>query len=736
MGTRGISSTPIGCSNCRLALLKAFIPNACSLNWPVIRPTYPKLGGFLSKSGRSFSICHSWRSEFAQERQLVHKPSDREADAERHLTRAENESPESTTSTPWYLQVQSPQQQSNPLLERQQIPELPPDPPPLLKPMLEHISVDLGLDDLLIFDLRKIDPPPALGANLLMVLGTARSEKHLHVSADRFCKWLKRTHKLSPYADGLLGRGELKLKLRRKARRARLLSSVGSSETKDVDDGLRTGWICVNVGTIDDGRGMAESFTVDEGYVGFGEEAGGAKVVIQMLTEEKREELNLEGLWSKIQQRQERKDGIILEGQEELLLRQEVGQSSLHQEAASYKFSRSLSPRHSNRANINLSQVRHYHRDPVLAPGGSKGSDDSDYMGLYRASLEPGIRMPKDSSTLREPVAAPSQPGNVQLEGRQGHSGDNSKPIVLRALVNHLKNLPFPEALKALGRGANDFKSTQFLSSFYQSYPLFPSADHWECRLTVVCHGIRIGHSGYTKAHLNSLACEMQSSLVEIPANVLSLIYKGFLIPNPQWADRRQRRPSIGPVALGHAVDTLEAMSFRGHRILTDEICSDLLVGAIRVNRHSRSSSDQGPRRLKDLLDYVSGKPLDIKQELRILHECADQQKWSILEDFWRGFARNMRPRPKELYQALFKRVAQRNHQAYVIRMLRERVPDMDQEEPPVRFDKELAEVVMDCLLIAEPNVESMAMDESNHNREWVRLWRHCQRKLREDTAY
>ena len=52
-----------------------------------------------------------------------------------------------------------------------------------------------------------------------------------------------------------------------------------------------------------------------------------------------------------------------------------------------------------------------------------------------------------------------------------------------------------------------------------------------------------------------------------------------------------------------------------------------------------------------------------------------------------------------------------------------------------MRFDKELAEAVMDCLLIAEPNVKSMAMDESNHDREWVRLWRHCQQTLWEDTA-
>lgn len=220
----------------------------------------------------------------------------------------------SASSTPWYLQVETPQRISNPLLERQRIPKLPPDPPALLRPMLEHISIDLGLDDLAIFDLRDIDPPPALGANLLMILGTARSEKHLHVSADRFCRWLKVTHKLSPSADGLLGRGELKLKLRRKARRDRLLSNVGSSERGNADDGLRTGWICVNIGTIEDGRSPVEGFAGQEGYVGFGSEAGGVKVVIQMLTQEKRDELDLEDLWGKTLRRHERKEGKMLQG--------------------------------------------------------------------------------------------------------------------------------------------------------------------------------------------------------------------------------------------------------------------------------------------------------------------------------------------------------------------------------------------------------------------------------------
>ena len=335
-----------------------------------------------------------------------------------------------------------------------------------------------------------------------------------------------------------------------------------------------------------DGQG----YIGNEGYVGFNEEVGGAKVVIQMLTEGKREELDLEGLWRKIQQRQERKDELTANGQEEFLPGQESSRSSLHHEAAGPKFSSSLSPIHSNGANISFNQVRHYHRGPVSAAEKTKPLGDSDYMGLYKSSLDAVMQGPEGSSTVRETGVAPSQFRNVQVESNQGRSSDASKTILLRALVDQLERLPLQEALKALGRDANDFKSTPFLSSFYRSYPLFPSADHWECRLTLVCHGIKIGHSGYSKVHLNALACEMQSSLVDIPAKVFSIIYKAFLVPNPARADRHQRRPSIGPNNLVHAVDALEAMSFRGHRILTDEICSDLLVGAIRINTIRRTS--------------------------------------------------------------------------------------------------------------------------------------------------
>jgi len=227
----------------------------------------------------------------------------------------------------------------SPILALQEIPPLPPNPPLILPSVLEHLSTQIGLDNLTLLDLRSIDPPPALGANLLMIIGTARSVKHLNVSADRFCRWARKEYKLRPYADGLLGRNELKLKLRRKARKMKLAQSVGNTMAmRDADDGITTGWICVNMGPVDeavvpaeDDEGGLEATAVtaeDEGqagsedvfedeedeymnppndYVGFGSRTNAPRIVVQMFTEQKRLEMDLEGLWDARNTRRARK---------------------------------------------------------------------------------------------------------------------------------------------------------------------------------------------------------------------------------------------------------------------------------------------------------------------------------------------------------------------------------------------------------------------------------------------
>lgn len=145
-----------------------------------------------------------------------------------------------------------------------------------------------------------------------------------------------------PYADGLLGRNELKLKLRRKARRLKLAQSVGNTvamgSTEGGDDGITTGWICVNIGSVDEVEGMEDDVSEEEdgtmvgrreqeelgkdeeeyknppddsGVIGFGSRDTRQRIVVQMFTEEKRVEMDLEGLWDVRVTRREKKEQKI-----------------------------------------------------------------------------------------------------------------------------------------------------------------------------------------------------------------------------------------------------------------------------------------------------------------------------------------------------------------------------------------------------------------------------------------
>ncbi|KAF2010027.1 hypothetical protein BU24DRAFT_428058 [Aaosphaeria arxii CBS 175.79] len=226
---------------------------------------------------------------------------------------------------PWYLQNQFQPKKGRDEIDdrhRQAIPELPHNPPPLLQAILEYVSITAGLDDLNLLDLRHLDPPPALGPKLIMIVGTARSEKHLHVSADRFCRWLRREHNLKANAAGLLGRNELKIKLRRKMKRMKMLANVGGKEPEGmIDDGIRTGWICCTIGKIEAHPEDTEMPGDDvDNFVGFRDVKPGVNVVVQMFTEEKRDEIDLETLWGGVLRTHDRK---ITEAEEKLLKEQE-----------------------------------------------------------------------------------------------------------------------------------------------------------------------------------------------------------------------------------------------------------------------------------------------------------------------------------------------------------------------------------------------------------------------------
>lgn len=643
---------------------------------------------------------------------------------------------ESTSSLPWYLQLDTPQHVTPPLSERQQLPELPPNPPRLLQPILEHMSIDLGLDDLALFDLRKLDPPTALGANLLMIIGTSRSERHLHVSADRFCRWLRNTHKLSPYADGLLGRGELKTKLRRKARRAKLLSSVGSSERGSVDDGLRTGWVCVNLGTIEDGDDAVESITLPEGFVGFGGQVKGTRLVIQMLTEEKREELDLEQLWggalARYERKQARNSKIVEESEDD----QEVGQISLGSDTQLPGKSFPVLSNHRTSLISGNHQRKTYHSNAKYCASDVSDKKDADYSrpNFPVVKREFQAKLESDSGSLGLDTQLPTEEDAEYEQGNeakyQANSASEPKVLIAKGLEEHidyLKNLPREDALKALGTGFKDFSSTQFLVSFFESFPLFPTSFDWGSRWALICYAIDIGHQNYTNQHLMMLFDEIRASGIKVPNHIYDKVLEVLLsrencLPNDIFPYLRK---------VDEALQIIEEMAICSSPNLKKSRLIDLYCTLANIPVHEldpdsqiRLRQDAVPR-LRYVLDRYGIDLVDLKTNLQLLESFADNNNWSGFWDHWRGFARRMQPKSKELYYLMFERLARTKRQIDCIDALRTWLPEIADEEPPVEFD-EIAKPVMECLRVAEPDIERDSRNIQKQNNEWVKLWKRC----------
>lgn len=652
-------------------------------------------------------------------------------------------------TTPWYLQVEPPERKSTSLLQRQKLPDIPPDPPPLLQPMLEHIFLDLGLDDLTLFDLRELDPPPALGANLVMVICTARSEKHLHVSADKFCQWMKNTHQIAPYADGLLGRGELKLKLKRKAKRARILSRVGASETNQVDDGIRTGWICVTVENLEDGRPVPEVQGRSDDYVGFGSEDGGAKLVIQMLTQEKREDLDLEDLWGKTMRRHKRREDRISQGLEDSDVQQEVGQNPTFDEGTISDRSPVLVLRPHSLPMANHSQIRQLHHSAThrgrrLVPG-HRIHSGAAAMAHAEPNSEVSQDISSDSVETGEVITTPSANDGQQPRHDSIEKAATSK---LQAHIDLAENLFPTEARSLLGKGAQDTGSTSFLRSFHDSLPLFLTAEQWSIRLSLLCIGLRLDAPGYGKDQISLLFREIQSSLIEIPASLYKQALTALLTPSQ--SDSNDKHLPLDTSSLHAAATILEDMHFRGHEITpTVEPDSnklrELLELAVLQARPADNTSPclhpEAPQRLRRLLNKIYPSLPSLDLELRKLHACADTANYKGMWDIWHTFAADMRPRPVELYVAMFHSFADSGHQAKNMEALRVLVPEMAREEPPVMMDREVAEAVKRCILAVDPRVEEDAVSlyedvgsgEGERMGELQKLWRRCESVIQED---
>ena len=668
----------------------------------------------------------------------------------------------SDAPVPWYLQVETPQPLAYPLSDRQRLPDIPADPPPIVEPLLRYISIDLGLDDLSLFDLRQLDPPPALGANLLMVLGTARSERHLHVSADRLCRWLRSTYQLNPFADGLLGRNELKLKMRRKARRAKLLGSVGSSESSNADDGVRTGWVCVNVGTVESGKGAQEETAEAIEFVGFGSRAGGVKIVIQMLTEEKRGKLELEELWGGMLRRQAKRHSKKLESDPEQPGGEEVGQPTRVKIGMTSDLSPSAAFSHLRPKPLNQLQIRALHSSAGI--GQQDAGDESlvHYQNLDSASVEPRLQQVFDSENLQLNAALSStekgdhESVDKKLQGAVPNStqpnsfGDLANILSLEAHLKHLRNLPRDAALEALGEGANDSSSTTFLSSFYQTFSRVRRTSQWEPKINFLCCAMELAHPGYPKSMLTQILGQMRKAGVDVSEITLTKALKTTLLRNGAISLPGKRGSDtdwFSPIDMTIAVELLEELSHRGSHSLTEE-ASVMLHEAVGIVKPSRRSGrggrmygnsigvfrepDTAQERLRKLMNTFDVEYTSDDSCIRMLRLYAKEVLRTGFWEFWRDIARRMRPRSAALYAYMFGVMAETKHQINCMQTLRAWIPEMEREHPPIKLEGKVAKAVMECLLVVDPNIEADAGRDPDVKGEWVPLWLRCESALHE----
>jgi len=356
---------------------------------------------------------------------------------------------------PWYLRAKAPISKFHPLAERQVLPPLPEDPPPALQAVLTQLSVEEGIDYLKVLDLRALDPPPALGENIVMIIGTARSGRQLHMCSDRMCRWLRKEFRMRPFADGLVGRGELKLQERRARRRGKLTTTQSGIEEV-------AGWVCIT--------------------------AGGQGLVIQLFTRDKREEVDLESLWGKELERDAKKreaERRVAEGEEQ---------------GTFGAFGRGLSTRFPIPGSV---QARAFHsssQQPLQVvtepPAGS----------LVRFAEE---RINVDTHVRKghywRLVPRVSEAFNPDADLKNA-------AYLMEAHINHLRNKfrgnnysgKITGGCKLLGQGIADRTSTQFLQSYFRYFPKHPPPVHLRLHLQFLIETNRINPEKYPLSEATS----------------------------------------------------------------------------------------------------------------------------------------------------------------------------------------------------------------------------------------
>ncbi|KAI1127380.1 hypothetical protein F5Y10DRAFT_194992 [Nemania abortiva] len=694
-----------GCSQCRFLVLNLFTSSALR-SAPIARPPLfharARAAGALPM--RRFSSLpkppnptldaeHGQNIRVLEEEQGKDQHEDEHEDEGKVKDEAAT-SDSKATEVPWYLQVEPPTHVAP--LEPPPLPETPPDAPPLIRLLLEYASEEMGLDELSLLDLRKLDPPPALGPNLFMLFGTARSERHLNVSAGRLVRWLRAKHRVHADADGLLGPNERKTKLRRKARRAKLLGTMG---TDDADDGIRTGWICVNLGTIDRG-GVESTVVAEDGRVsGFGISHIGSTIVFQIMTEGRRAEMGLEELWTRALDRSispPSKSGSADDGED-------------------------------SKSRARSEKVLHPVEKAMMAGLHRPSGFPSSRKGQYPKASPPNQAHFYSTQQLSTPSAADVDPlstSSPEELARVLSYDTHQKQRLLELLRVQLDAMDAGTARIALGKSDMTSQATPFMELMELAIETLPPTQTWGFRLAV-----------QHKASVSELP-NINESLENVRLLVDELRIYGIKATRDQYLQLLSyifcAKGQESTDALNLALDVINTMQQRNELTITSDLIVTIIEGASKSkNKHSWTKGLIA--RLETLLSRLNLPYMGEQLVMRLMTAHASQSDWDGVWNDWGIPARNLRARSAGMYVHMYQLAVATGNYKVCSTVLRRCAPESMVEDPPVFTDRDVSQAALKCISIADPlalgYAEELPEDSRGHlrklaDREFVKLAR------------
>ncbi|KAL4742358.1 ATPase synthesis protein 25, mitochondrial [Aspergillus similis] len=596
---------------------------------------------------------------------------------------------------PWYLQEESSVPAVPEVTLQEKLPELPENPPKILPELLEYIFKDLGLDELKLIDLRPLETPSALGANVIMIIGTARSVKHLNVSADRLCRWLRSEYKLSPYADGLLGRNELKIKLRRKNRRARIASRTGTM-FDDKDDGITTGWICVNAGVVEK-HPVQERAEGD--FEGFGPLVGGTRVVVQVFTAEKRAEMDLETLW----------EGRLARAQREKKQHADVAEDDAPEEV---RYPNSISPSPSDYKSPNVP------RSWISLPHEQRRQ-------FHNRSQQPFTRPSQNAASTRRSLSQNHAPAEHAIVG-----SELSSPTAM--LLQYVTTMPDQQMMSALGDKPYEENSTDFLRLFHHSL-LGASPDVVAlAKLELLCLAHSRGHTGISResVHRAFMGCCFSAS--HIPDRLIPTVVDILL--TPRTGDDPDGEKWFTDADKELALSALDQLVLRGNDFMNLQFftrlyyLSSLPPGPPGEENDGLTPAERGAHvvRMIEILDI----PFDPIHARTLMVYLFCNGDYDAFMKWWRTLPLKNSPRTRKDYEMLFRLHADSGDAHLTRECISTWAPMMSREDPPIRLEGDLVAHLRDCLLLADERTPARAAEGAQSL--FAKLWRACEKELNE----